>query len=526
MGGIILIVATTIVCCYCRKRRKTPARVSGASSAAGQGHGSARDLERGSRGSRGSRGHSVPASKQMLKENGVHAPHAIQLQSFDPFASSYNSYKPAPSAAETRGSRGPAMGPMATAAAMAGVTAVTATTATTAATVMKNRAEAIEVNHSPTPTGARDEATAQWLGLKPSQPPTHKQSVSQSDSLVSKSSTRLSSYDIDFASISLGQEIGKGSFGKIFTATWNETPVAVKFLVNYEPRDLEWRGGPRNGDFQPEHADKLQRTLETEAEILSVLRHPNIVQYLGVCMDPSTMCIVTEYCGNGSLAEVVRTKTLSWSRASRMLLDAGTGMLYLHSRNILHCDLKSNNILVDSHYRTKICDFNMSKLIEESTGSSLANIQNPRWLAPEICEGIDSHSKASDVYAFGIIMWEVLTREVPWKDSKPWEIVQLIKEGGRPTTPNFWDCVDANGDEFTAFDEYVQLLTACWDQNPYARPTFNDIVRGLKEIVLFASSGRDPSSRPGDGNLVDADASGAADPRLFSNSSTRVFFSE
>ncbi len=494
------------------------------SSAAAQGRGSTRDLERGSRGSQSSRGHSGPASKKPFDQNGVHAPQTIQLQSFDPFASSYNSFKPAASAAETRGSQGPvtgaAMGPMATAAAMAGVTAVTATTA---ATAKKNKAEAIEVS-SPAPR-VRNEATAQWLGLKPSQPPMHKQSVSQSDSLVSKSSTRLSSYDIDFASISLGREIGKGSFGKIYTATWNETPVAVKFLVNYEPKDLGWRGR-NDDDFQPEHADKLLRTLETEAEILSVLRHPNIVQYLGVCMDPSSMCIVTEYCGNGSMADVIRTKTLTWSRASRMLLDAATGMLYLHSRNILHCDLKSNNILVDSHYRTKICDFNMSKLIEESTGSSLANIQNPRWLAPEICEGSDSHSKASDVYSFGIVMWEVLTGEVPWKDSKPWEIVQLIKEGGRPTTPNFWDCVDANGDEFTAFDEYVQLLTACWDQNPYARPTFNDIVRGLKEIVLFASSGRDPSSRPGDGHLVDAGAPGAADPRLFSNSSTRVFFSK
>ena len=448
----------------------------------------------------------------MSNQSGLHAPHSIHLQSFDPFAS----------AVGTRGSHGPTtglgMGPMAAAVVMSAVTT------SNAATAKQNKAEAIEVS-SPAPR-PRNDATAQWLGVNPVQPSMHKQSASKSDSLVSKSSTRLSSYDIDFASISLGREIGKGSFGKIFMATWNETPVAVKFLVNYEPRDLGWRSR-NNDDFQPEHADKLLRTLETEAELLSMLRHPNIVQFLGLCTDPSTMCIVTEYCDNGSLADVIRTKTLTWNRASRMLLDAATGMLYLHSRNILHCDLKSNNVLVDSHYRTKICDFNMSKLIEESTGSSLANIQNPRWLAPEICEGSDSHSKASDVYSFGIVMWEVLTSgEVPWKDSKPWEIVQLIKEGGRPTTPSFWDCVDANGNEFTAFDEYVQLLTACWDQNPYARPTFNDIVRGLKEIVLFASSGQDPSSsRPGDGSHGEVDAPGAADPRLFSNSSTKVFFS-
>ena len=488
-------------------------------------------------------------SIKTAERNGVHAPQkgsVVQLQSFDPFASSYNSasrYGPPPvstapaamSAAGMPGSGAPQgpVGPMAAAA------IATAATGAVAASRRGEQEKQIEVS-SPAPQ-PRNEATAQWLGLTSARTtqqayPIHKQTASQSDSLISKSSTRLSSYDIDFASIELEKEIGKGSFGKIFKASWNETPVAVKFLVNYEPKNRFQVDDIEGDDFKLKQTEKLLHTLEAEAEMLSVLRHPNIVQYLGVCMDPSSMCIVTEYCGNGSLADVIRKKTLTWDMAARMLLDAATGMLYLHSRNILHCDLKSNNILVDSHYRTKICDFNMSKLIEESTGSSLANIQNPRWLAPEICEGSDSHSKASDVYSFGIVMWEVLSGEIPWKDSKPWEIVQLIKEGGRPTTPNFWDCVDARGNEFTAFDEFVKLLTDCWDQNPYSRPSFNDIIRELKEIVLFTSSGRD-SSGPGHGyggnesaiapdtDEYDAATGGTADPRLFSNASTKVFFS-
>lgn len=302
-----------------------------------------------------------------------------------------------------------------------------------------------------------------------------------------------------------------------------ETPVAVKFLVNYDPKDRFQVDISSNDKFQQQNTEKLMQALEAEAELLSVLRHPNVVQYLGTCTDPGSMCIVTEYCGNGSLADVIRKKELTWDVAMRMLLDAATGMLYLHSRNILHCDLKSNNILVDTHYRTKICDLNMSKLIEESTGSSV-NVQNPRWLAPEICEGSDTHSKASDVYSFAIVMWEVLTGQIPWRDSKPWEIVQLIKDGGRPTTPNFWDCLDARGNELIAFDEYVQLMSACWDGNSYSRPSFNDIVRELKEIVLFTSGGRGEGGAGGGGGECGED-DGAADPRLFSNSSTKVFFS-
>mgnify|MGYP002629758853 CR=1 FL=1 len=425
------------------------------------------------------------------------------------------------------------MGPMAAAAAVSTVTGLRPP---------KPREQQREQEVSSPAPRHKNDATAQWLGLAPAATSSqqqrqqqqqrrqqqavhhHRPTASQSDSLVSKSSRLSSSYDIDFSSIQLDREIGKGSFGKIFKATWNETAVAVKFLVEYDPKDRFHVDGLSGEQYQRQQTEKLMQTLEAEAEILSVMRHPNVVQYLGVCTDPESMCIVTEYCGNGSLADVIRKKTLTWDMAMRMMLDAATGMLYLHSRDILHCDLKSNNILVDTHYRTKICDFNMSKLIEDSTGSSI-NIQNPRWLAPEICEGSDTHSTASDVYSFGIVMWEVLTGKIPWRDSKPWEIVQLIKDGGRPSTPNFWDCTDARGDELIAFDEYVQLMCACWDGNSYSRPTFQDVVRELKEIVLFTSGGGGRGGGGGEGGEGGGDDDGGADPRLFSNASTKVLFS-
>jgi len=126
-------------------------------------------------------------------------------------------------------------------------------------------------------------------------------------------------------------------------------------------------------------------------------------------------------------------------------------------------------------------------------------------------------------------MWEVLTGKIPWRDSKPWEIVQLIKDGGRPSTPNFWDCTDARGDELIAFDEYVKLMCACWDGNSYSRPTFQEVVRELKEIVLFTSGGGGRGGGGGAGGGAGGegggDDDGGADPRLFSNASTKVLFS-
>jgi serine/threonine protein kinase len=307
--------------------------------------------------------------------------------------------------------------------------------------------------------------------------------------------------------------VGQGSFGTIYRAIWNETPVAIKFLTSAKDKESYEPNNPGAG--------ALVSVLESESQILASLRHPNIVQFIGVCSQPP--CMVSEFVEKGSLSDLIRStydsQELSWGKLLKMLTDAATGMLYLHARSspIIHCDLKSNNILVDNFYRTKICDFNLSRLLEQSTGSTLASVQNPRWIAPEVLDG-EGYSKESDVYSFGIVMWEVLTRQIPWHGVDMGDIVSLVRDGARPQVPNFWEARDGRGNELIVFEEYADLMTSCWSQNPYDRPSFADIIKSLKDMTLLSSSDQNHVRDLGAKNHTMVEP----DQALLTNESTRA----
>jgi serine/threonine protein kinase len=177
-----------------------------------------------------------------------------------------------------------------------------------------------------------------------------------------------------------------------------------------------------------------------------------------------------------------------------MMIDAATGVLYLHARSpqILHCDLKSSNLLVDSHFRVKVCDFNLSKVVEESTEIQ-SGARNPRWLAPEILDG-ERNTEESDAYAFGIIMWEMITCQIPWSGESSHSIISLVRDGARPRIPNFWDVVDSQGKELAVFEDYRELMTKCWAQNSYDRPRFKAIIKSLKDMIQFVDDRAHPQS--------------------------------
>lgn len=99
------------------------------------------------------------------------------------------------------------------------------------------------------------------------------------------------------------------------------------------------------------------------------------------------------------------------------------GMLQLHSHRppILHRDLKSPNLLVDKHWRCKIADFNLSRVMETTAVMSSITANNPRWLAPEVITR-QEYSKAADVFSFGIILWELLVWRLPWEELGPFQV--------------------------------------------------------------------------------------------------------
>ncbi|CAL5228984.1 g12220 [Coccomyxa viridis] len=301
-------------------------------------------------------------------------------------------------------------------------------------------------------------------------------------------------WQVSFEQMQIQKQIGEGSFGKVYLAKWKETTVAVKILTN--------PNGSSDDDFPTRLPNPLLQSLEKEAGMMAAMRHPNVVLYLGVCLDPP--CVVTEYCARGSLNDVLKralynpkyAEQLDWRVRLSMALDAAKGMNYLHTSDppVIHRDLKSPNLLVDKHWRVKVCDFNLSRVMEESAVLSSMAATNPRWLAPEILAG-RGYTFSSDVYSFGIILWEFLTWRVPWHEFGPWQVVAMVTDGHqRPEIPQEQLCPSAS---FPGMGEYVKLMQSCWEQEARKRPTFAEIIQVLRKL-FGEEARRNPATGPGE----------------------------
>jgi len=279
-----------------------------------------------------------------------------------------------------------------------------------------------------------------------------------------------------------------GSFGRVYLAKWHETYVAAKVLL-----DNSLTVSQADAAAAVSLSNPLLGKLQQEAGLMASLRHPNVVQFLGVCTFPP--CIVTEYCDRGSLTDVLKkakadptvAKEVTWPRRLTMAVDAAQGMLFLHNHRpqVLHRDLKSPNLLVDNAWKVKITDFNLSKIIEEVEGqlqTSNGGASNPRWLSPALLEGAPA-TTADDVFAFGVVMWEILVWDIPWLITTPWNIMRAVTGGERLEIPDKKDLPGPDTKEFKGLDGYVALMERCWAQDPAARPNFSEVIIELRKLM-------------------------------------------
>ncbi|KAF0718210.1 Aste57867_1837 [Aphanomyces stellatus] len=165
---------------------------------------------------------------------------------------------------------------------------------------------------------------------------------------------------------------------------------------------------------------------------MSRLRHPNVVMFFGTAIDPPKYCLGFEYMENGPLTDLIRRR---WSPVGFFCIahEIALGMNYLHLSNFLHRDLKSGNILLDSH----------------------GTIWRPyRWMAPEVI-GKELFSLKADVYCFGVILWEMIAKDQPFKGLSPIQAAFAVaRQGTRPAFPdNTPPCLRT-------------LVDQCWHQNP------------------------------------------------------------
>lgn len=279
---------------------------------------------------------------------------------------------------------------------------------------------------------------------------------------------------IDPNDVRLHERIAVGGFAEVFRGTWQGTVVAVKQLL--------------------ERSSEVKEKLEQEVEVLSKLRHPNLLLFMGYCVDPPLIC--TEFMRRGSLHTILKAgKPLEPARNHAVALSVARGMSYLHSRSppILHLDLKSPNILVDDKWRVKIADFGLARMRQATQVSAKSQFHGtPEWMAPEMLRAED-YDEHADSYSFGVVLWELLTARKPWEELHPMQIVAVVGYSGRILElPQ--EGVPESSNELTAL--LCDMFRACAQKDPQSRPLFPKILSDLERARGAATAEHRASPRP------------------------------
>jgi tRNA A-37 threonylcarbamoyl transferase component Bud32 len=233
-------------------------------------------------------------------------------------------------------------------------------------------------------------------------------------------------WQIKHSELVFHEVLGKGFFGEVRRAQWRGIDVAVKVIY-------------RSSFKSKNEMDIFLR----EIEILSKLRHPKVILFLGASLDTDEKCIVCEFMRFGSLYDKLnhpqfREKYLKNYTLLKIATDIAQGMSYLHGIPILHRDLSSRNILLDEKLNAKVADFGLSKIKEENTNVS-TTIGAVAWMAPEVIKG-QPYTEKADVYSYGVVLWEMYTAEDPTPHNV--SLLQLAdmisNKGYRPPIPS--DC--------------------------------------------------------------------------------------
>ncbi|XP_026173899.1 ephrin type-A receptor 7 isoform X2 [Mastacembelus armatus] len=268
--------------------------------------------------------------------------------------------------------------------------------------------------------------------------------------------------ELDASCIKIERVIGAGEFGEVCSGRLKlpgkrDVSVAIKTLkVGY--------------------TEKQRRDFLCEASIMGQFDHPNVVHLEGVVTRGKPVMIVIEYMENGSLDAFLRKHDGQFTviQLVGMLRGIAAGMRYLSDMGYVHRDLAARNILVNSNLVCKVSDFGLSRVIDDdpeavytTTGGKIP----VRWTAPEAIQ-YRKFTSASDVWSYGIVMWEVMSYgERPYWDMSNQDVIKAIEEGYRLPAP--MDCPPG----------LHQLMLDCWQKDRAERPKFDQIVGILDKMI-------------------------------------------
>jgi serine/threonine protein kinase len=278
--------------------------------------------------------------------------------------------------------------------------------------------------------------------------------------LIQRISSELSPLiDIDEVRTDNTKIVGDGAYGTVYRGEYRGQDVAVKILkIQDLPEDM---------------LDEFDR----EIDLMTKLRHKNIVQFVGASKVVGKLAIVTEFIEGGNVTNLLK-EPISFALKLKIALDTARALNFLQQNKILHRDLKPDNLLVVSKstdplsITVKLADFGTSRAVSEKLANKYTmGIGTPIYMAPEILAKKQYDLKA-DIYSFGMILWVLYTQQEPYTFlENSWDVAKFVLDGHREKIPQ--DCPN----------DYRKLIERCWDGDPNNRPSCEEIISQLEQML-------------------------------------------
>lgn len=267
--------------------------------------------------------------------------------------------------------------------------------------------------------------------------------------------------EIEPTDLTLGDILGVGAFGKVYQGCWRGGPVAVKVFDTVKLSEAN---------------DDVIDEIRKEAEMMEKLgNHPSVISFVGAITRPSEhfngVALVTEYCSRGSLFELLVKGRARVPPALlvRMARDAAAGIRHLHRERIIHRDIAARNVLVSENYNAYIADFGLARVLKGDTDTTNSNFGPVRWMAPEAMVRRE-YSEASDAFSFGVLLWEMVTRKVPWRGVDSSQIIIAVaQKNTRLKIPKGCDPI------------LRKIMKGVWKENPRQRMTMAQVLQTLTD---------------------------------------------
>uniref|UniRef100_A0A8C4EDV7 Tyrosine-protein kinase n=1 Tax=Dicentrarchus labrax TaxID=13489 RepID=A0A8C4EDV7_DICLA len=267
-------------------------------------------------------------------------------------------------------------------------------------------------------------------------------------------------WEMERTDITMKHKLGGGQYGEVYEGVWKKynLTVAVKTLK--------------------EDTMEVEEFLK-EAAVMKEIKHPNLVQLLGVCTREPPFYIITEFMTHGNLLDYLRECNREEVNAVvllHMATQISSAMEYLEKKNFIHRDLAARNCLVGENHLVKVADFGLSRLMTGDTYTAHAGAKFPiKWTAPESL-AYNKFSIKSDVWAFGVLLWEIATYGMsPYPGIDLSQVYELLEKDYRMDRPE--GCPE----------KVYELMTACWRWNPSERPSFAETHQAFETMFQESS---------------------------------------